>query len=109
MEGTTFGANPPGPFTQVIEDHEGSLWLATEGHGLYRLHRQFVHVYSKEEGLIDSNVYPIYQDHSGVVWIGAWRGGLSRFEAGKFTSYTVANGLPNPLVTSLYEDRDGQL
>jgi signal transduction histidine kinase/ligand-binding sensor domain-containing protein len=109
MEGTTFGANPPGPFTQVIEDHEGSLWLATEGRGLYRLHRQFVHVYSKEQGLIDSNVYPIYQDHSGVVWIGAWRGGLSRFEAGKFTSYTVANGLPNPLVTSLYEDRDGQL
>jgi signal transduction histidine kinase/ligand-binding sensor domain-containing protein len=109
MEGTTFGANPPGAFTQVIEDHEGSLWLATEGHGLYRLHRQFVHAYSKEDGLIDSNVYPIYQDHSGVVWIGAWRGGLSRFEAGKFTSYTVANGLPSPLVTSLYEDRDGQL
>ena len=27
MEGTTFGANPPGPFTHVIEDREGSLWL----------------------------------------------------------------------------------
>jgi signal transduction histidine kinase/ligand-binding sensor domain-containing protein len=109
MEGTTFGANPPGPFTQVIEDREGSLWLGTEGHGLYRLHRQFVQVYSKEQGLQDSNIYPIYQDHTGAVWLGTWNTGLSRFEDGKFTNYTQADGLPNPLVTAIHEDRAGQI
>jgi signal transduction histidine kinase/ligand-binding sensor domain-containing protein len=109
MQGATFGPNPPGPFTQVIEDREGSLWLGTEGHGLYELHRQFVQTYSRQQGLIDSNIYPIYQDHTGAVWIGAWSTGLSRFNDGKFTNYTVADGLPDPLVTAIHEDRDGQI
>lgn len=109
MQGATFGANPPGPFTQVIEDREGSLWLGTEGHGLYELHRQFVQTYSSQQGLIDSNIYPIYQDHTGAVWVGAWSTGLSRFDDGKFTNYTVADGLPSPLVTAIHEDRDGQI
>jgi signal transduction histidine kinase/ligand-binding sensor domain-containing protein len=109
IEGVTLGANPPSSFSQVAEDHEGSIWLGTEGQGLYRLQHQSVQVYSKEQGLVDSNIYPIYQDHSGAVWIGAWHAGLSRFEAGKFTNYTVANGLPNALVSALYEDRDGRL
>ena len=109
IEGVTLGANPPSSFSQVAEDREGSIWLGTEGQGLYRLQHQSVQVYSKEQGLIDRNVYPIYQDHSGAVWIGAWRTGLSRFKAGKFTNYTVADGLPNALVSALYEDRDGRL
>jgi signal transduction histidine kinase/ligand-binding sensor domain-containing protein len=109
IEGVTLGANPPSSFSQVAEDSEGSIWLGTEGQGLYRLQHQSVQVYSKEQGLIDRNIYPIYQDHSGAVWIGAWHAGLSRFEAGKFTNYTVADGLPNALVTALYEDRDGRL
>jgi signal transduction histidine kinase/streptogramin lyase len=109
IEGVTLGANPPSSFSQVAEDREGSIWLGTEGQGLYRLQHQSVQVYSKEQGLIDRNVYPIYQDHSGAVWIGAWHTGLSRFAAGKFTNYTVADGLPNALVTALYEDRDGRL
>jgi signal transduction histidine kinase/ligand-binding sensor domain-containing protein len=109
IDGVTLGANPPSSFSQVAEDHEGSIWLGTEGQGLYRLQHQSVQVYSKEQGLIDRNVYPIYQDHSGAVWIGAWHTGLSRFEAGKFTNYTVADGLPNALVSALFEDRDGRL
>jgi signal transduction histidine kinase/ligand-binding sensor domain-containing protein len=109
IEGVAFETNSPGAFTQVVEDRENSLWLGTEGHGLYRLHRQFVQMYSKAQGLVDSMIYPIYQDHTGAVWIGAWNSGLSRFEDGKFTNYTVADGLPNPLVTALYEDRTGQI
>jgi signal transduction histidine kinase/ligand-binding sensor domain-containing protein len=109
IEGVTLGANPPGSFSQVSEDREGSIWLGTEGQGLYRLQRESVQVYSKEQGLIDRNIYPIYQDRSGAVWIGAWHTGLSRFQAGKFTNYTVKNGLPNQLVSALFEDRDGRL
>jgi signal transduction histidine kinase/ligand-binding sensor domain-containing protein len=109
MEGSTSGASPPGVFTQIIEDRESSIWLGTEGFGLYRLQPQFIQVYSKEQGLVDSNVYPIYQDKSGAVWIGAWSTGLSRFQADKFTNYTVADGLPGQFVTALYQDRDGRV
>jgi signal transduction histidine kinase/ligand-binding sensor domain-containing protein len=107
-------ASPSGPvspvsFSELYEDREGNIWLGTEGHGLYRVQRQSIRVYSKEEGLGERNVYPIYQDHSGSIWIGAWGSGLSRFKAGRFTNYTVADGLPNRLVTALYEDSVGQL
>jgi signal transduction histidine kinase/ligand-binding sensor domain-containing protein len=109
LEGVSSGANAPRSFSQVTEDRENSLWIGTEGQGLYRLQRQSVRMMSKEQGLVDRNVYPIYQDRSGAVWVSAWNSGLSRFAAGKFTSYTVSNGLPNPLISALYEDREGRL
>ena len=76
--------------------------------GLYRLQKQLIRSYSREQGLIDRDTYATYQDRSGAVWIGAWHSGLSRFADGKFTSYTMADGLPNELVTALFEDREGR-
>jgi signal transduction histidine kinase/ligand-binding sensor domain-containing protein len=90
------------------EDRQGSIWIGTRDQGLYRLQKQSIHTYSKEQGLIDRDVYAVYQDRSNAVWIGAWHSGLSRFENGKFTNYTMADGLPNELVTALFEDREGR-
>ncbi len=109
MSDLSSASGSPILFSQLCEDREGNIWLGSEGQGLYRLQTQSVHVYSKEQGLVDRNVYPIYQDHAGAVWIGAWPSGLSRFNAGKFTNYTVATGLPNGLVTALEEDDEGRL
>lgn len=90
-------------------DRQGNVWIGTHDKGLYRLQKQSVHAYSKEQGLVDRDAYAIYQDHFGAVWIGAWHSGLSRFADGKFTNYTMADGLPNELVTALFEDREGHL
>ena len=92
-----------------LRDREGNFWVGTEGSGLYRLQAQSIHVYSKAQGLLDTNIYPIYQDHAGAIWVGAWQSGLSRFIDGKFTNYKVADGLPSPLVSALGEDRKGNL
>ncbi len=97
------------PFTRFFEDKEGNIWIGTEGDGLYQLQEETITVYSKAQGLIDQDVYPIYQDKSGAIWIGAWQKGLSSFRDGRFTNYSVAEGLPAPLVSSLGGDRDGNL
>jgi signal transduction histidine kinase/ligand-binding sensor domain-containing protein len=88
------------------EDRQGNIWIGTQEAGLYRLQKQVIRSYTKEEGLIDRDTYATYQDRSGAIWIGAWHSGLSRFVDGKFTNYTMADGLPNELVTSLFEDRE---
>jgi signal transduction histidine kinase/streptogramin lyase len=90
------------------EDKQGNLWIGTLEGGLYRLQKQAMSSYSKEQGLIDRDTYATYQDRSGALWIGAWHSGLSRFADGRFTNYTMADGLPGELVTSLFEDREGR-
>jgi signal transduction histidine kinase/ligand-binding sensor domain-containing protein len=96
-------------FTRFLEDREGNVWIGTEGNGLYQLQEQSIDVYSKAQGLIDQDIYPVYQDHSGAIWMGAWSSGLSRFSDGKFTNFTTAQGLPGRLVSALGGDRDGNL
>jgi signal transduction histidine kinase/ligand-binding sensor domain-containing protein len=95
--------------TRFLEDKEGNLWIGTEGNGLYQLQEQSIEVYTKAQGLIDRDIYPIYQDRSGAIWIGAWQLGLSRFSDGRFTNYSMAEGLPGRLVSALGEDSDGNV
>jgi signal transduction histidine kinase/ligand-binding sensor domain-containing protein len=95
--------------THVFEDREQTLWLATEGQGLYQLQPQVIRTYSREEGLVDDDVYPILQDRSGAVWVGAWHTGVSRFDNGKTTNYTMRDGLPNEMVTAIAQDRSGRI
>jgi signal transduction histidine kinase/ligand-binding sensor domain-containing protein len=90
------------------EDRQGNLWIGTLDEGLYRLQKQSIVTYSKEQGLVDRDTYAIYQDRSNALWIGAWHSGLSRFADGKFTNYTMGEGLPNELVTALFEDSEGR-
>jgi signal transduction histidine kinase/sugar lactone lactonase YvrE len=97
------------PFNSFYEDREGSVWLATDGQGLYRVRKQAVSVLSKEDGLPDRNIYAIYQDRGGAIWIGTWNGGLARFSAGKFTTFSAAQGLNSSRIGAMSEDRDGVL
>ena len=106
---------PPGTqpariaFNTLFEDREGNIWLSTDGQGLYRVRTQTIHVLSKEQGLPDSNVYPIYQSRDGAIWIGTWTGGLTQVKDGKFTTYTTADGLASNRLTAIAEDREGVL
>jgi signal transduction histidine kinase/ligand-binding sensor domain-containing protein len=96
------------PFTRLYEDRQGTLWIGTIDHGLFRMQKQSIKTYTTEQGLVDRDNYAIYQDRAGAVWIGAWHSGVSRFANGKFTNYTMADGLPSELVTALFEDREGR-
>jgi ligand-binding sensor domain-containing protein len=95
--------------TVLYEDREGNLWIGTQQKGLYRARKQVITTYSKQNGLVDNNVYPIYEDASGAIWIGAWYNGLSRFKDGVFTNYTKRDGLSSGLVLAISEDRAGRL
>jgi ligand-binding sensor domain-containing protein len=96
-------------FNSFFEDREGSVWLPTDGQGLYRLRKQAISVLSTEDGLPGRNVYPIYQDRAGAIWIGTWNHGLARYAAGKLTTFSTTDGLISNRINSIFEDRDGVL
>ena len=101
---------PEGLKIQVgYADREGNYWFGTLHNGLYRARKQSMAAYSKTQGLIGEEVYPICEDSEGAIWIGTAGNGLYRFKDGVFNNY---RGIPNSfgdLVHSLYQDRAGRL
>lgn len=96
-------------FNSFFEDREGSIWLATDGQGLYRIRKPAISVISKEGGLPGRNIYPIYQSRTGAIWIGTWDAGLVRLSGGKLTTFSTVDGLLSRRINAIYEDRDGVL
>ena len=96
-------------FNALFEDREGNIWLGSDGGGLWRLRSQTIRVYSRQQGLPDRNVYPIYQSKDGTIWIGTWLAGLCRFRGGAFTTFNAGNGLASDTIYAIGEDRNAIL
>ncbi len=75
-------APPDIPLRHVVALHatrDGSLWIATEGHGLLRFSQgQFQH-WDTSRGLASDRVKAIVEDAAGTLWIGTTRG-VQRWE-----------------------------
>lgn len=92
-----------------MEDHEGSIWIATYNNGLYRIKPNMFELISEEEGLSNRNVYPILQTTDGAVWVGTLGGGINRIKNGAITQFDEADGLDGMLTRSLFQKKDGTL
>ncbi|MDQ4121854.1 MAG: histidine kinase [Acidobacteriota bacterium] len=97
-------------FNRVLQDREGTIWIATESRGLYRLKPQVVTVYLHPGGTQYNNIQPLMQDRSGNIWVGS--GGLARFDDGRFENFYHQGLSRSPkfernVLISLFEDTDG--
>ncbi|MGB7068368.1 MAG: two-component regulator propeller domain-containing protein [Pyrinomonadaceae bacterium] len=98
----------PTTLTEIIagyEDSEGNIWLGTTRNGLFRIRKQVITAYSKADGLLDNNVYPVYEDHRGVVWVGTTNG-VFKHQGGVFALVKSSKGF---YVTAIGEDATGRL
>jgi ligand-binding sensor domain-containing protein/signal transduction histidine kinase len=106
----------------ILQDRAGEWWVAT-AEGLYRFprverledlaHTEPKAVYTKLDGLADSNISRLFEDSRGDIWVSSYtRPSLSRWEreSGAFHLYTEAEGFP-PLnwVNVFAEDPAGNL
>lgn len=93
----------------IIEDHEGSLWIGTD-RGLLQLTARRLFALTVRNGLAEDFTSPILQTRNGDLWIGTYGGGLQRFSGGKpHQTYTTRDGLPFNQIRALHEARDGRL
>jgi ligand-binding sensor domain-containing protein/signal transduction histidine kinase len=93
---------------QLLEDHDGALWLAASGN-LYRMKDGQVTTYTTKDGVPQSLITALLQDRQGQLWIGTKTQGVCRLSGGQFTCYNTTNGLSSNYIRTLFEDREGTI
>ena len=94
--------------TSIVEDAAGSLWVGTNGSGLFRYANRQWHSFSSLDGLTDDNVGSILEDREGNLWVGT-AGGLDRFQNTAITTLTSKQGLISNDVTAVAEGVNGEI
>jgi ligand-binding sensor domain-containing protein/signal transduction histidine kinase len=104
----------------MIEDQNGTLWLATHGAGLLKFDREHRRLigYRNNPGDPDSlpedNVENLFADREGNIWAGLGRMGVTHFATkplpfNRIPHLRSSDGTAEPFVGAVYEDRQGIL
>jgi ligand-binding sensor domain-containing protein/signal transduction histidine kinase len=67
----------------MLADREGTLWLGTDGAGLFCWRNGEMTNFRKANGLADDHVTAVFEDREGNLWVGT-RAGLNLFSDVKF-------------------------
>jgi len=95
----------------TYQDDAGTVWIGTEGQGLYGLKPDggIEHV-TDDDGLSSNSVSALSGDGRGSLWVGTFGGGLDHLVEGRVNNVlTSADGLASNLVFALQETGDGTL
>ena len=92
----------------VFRSRDGSLWIGTDGSGVYHLSPQGTKHFTTREGLVNNFIRVFLESKDGSLWIGT-DNGVSHLDRGGFHNFTGQNGLAYNSIRSLLEDRDGTI
>jgi ligand-binding sensor domain-containing protein/anti-sigma regulatory factor (Ser/Thr protein kinase) len=96
------------PVRNVFRDRQGTLWIGTDGSGVYHFTASGPVHYSAPFLLANNFVRAFLQSRDGSVWI-ATDEGVSRINAGKVSNLRAGDGLVYFSTRALMEDHDGNL
>ncbi len=97
--------------TSLLRTADGTLWLATNASGLWRLPPGGVaEPYEPVGAGLHKSIWPLHAD-GATLWAGSFSGGLFRIdlEQGRSTAITDRDGLSNNVVYALLPDHAGRL
>lgn len=93
---------PQSQIYDIIEDHNGQIWLATRGGGLARFNGKDFKVFSTDDGLVNNFISALYQDKRKNIWIGT-SNGVSQYNGIKFRNYLLEGSNFSVTVSSIVE------
>ncbi len=100
---------PRVPVRCVFRARDGSLWVGTDGDGVYHLSGQRVRHYASPGSLANNFVRAFLEDRDGTLWVGL-DDGLSHIRHdGSVRNYGMRDGLAYFSTRALLEGRDGDL
>lgn len=103
-----FGALHGTKVRNLLQDRDGSLWIGSDGSGLFHLAKGSVLRYTTAQGLVNNFIRVLVQARDGSLWIGTDEG-VSHFSGGRFRNYGIRDGLAYFGIRSMMEDRQGGL
>lgn len=94
---------------KIMEDKSGTIWLVTDGNGIFKYNKgEFTHLTTKN-GLTDNSTADILEDKQGNIWIGTFYGGVSKFDGTTYTNFTKDGIIEGVETYNLYEDSRGNI
>jgi PAS domain S-box-containing protein len=67
----------------ILEETDGTLWFATDGHGLVRWKNGQARSFGSREGMLADSLFTVLDDNQGSFWVGSARG-LGRIRKTEF-------------------------
>lgn len=92
----------------LLRTRNGSLWLGTDGNGVFLLSGQKLTQFTTKQGLVNNFCRALLQSRDGSIWIATDEGVSHRIGNG-FTNYQVKDGLAYFSTRALLEDRNGDI
>lgn len=91
----------------LLVGSDTSLWIGSNGGGLYNLKNQVMTRFSSENGLPFDYVRAVTEDHKKQIWVGTLGGGIGILNNGTFKIINSSSGLASDLVYSICQDPSG--
>jgi len=93
----------------MYQDKNGTMWLVTDGNGIFKYNEgEFTHLTNKN-GLTDNNAADILEDRKGNIWIGTFYGGISKFDGKTYTNFTKDGIIEGIETYNFCEDSQGNI
>jgi len=89
----------------LLEDHNGSVWIGTDGNGLFQYHQS--HFERTETS--HSSILSLAEDHEGNIWAGTGGGGLDRITLSGIKLEVLENNQIQSQIQSICQDASGVL
>jgi signal transduction histidine kinase/ligand-binding sensor domain-containing protein len=89
-------------------DSNRSLWVGTQGEGIFRITGQRVDRYRATDGLSSDAINKIMEDREGNIWV-ATQQGVDRFRDIKVPTFSAHEGLSADQVNAVVASRDGSI
>ncbi len=93
----------------IAEDSSGTIWLGTDGAGLFRHTGTNTVAFVPPGGLPSQRISALLGDSDGNLWIGALQGGLLLLRGGQLFAFKSDSSLPFNTVSSLTLDATDHL
>ena len=90
----------------LLIDHDGGLWIGTDGDQVFRIFKDKVDRFSNADGLSSDSVAGFYQDREGDIWVVTAKG-IDRFRDLPVATFSRREGLTAEAAQSVLAANDG--